>query len=97
PEADGQRFLAVLRDERDLVLEAVLLAQHGQNVRFEHPGELGCRIGLQVQRNVTCVHEMTPSRLAMSFAADTSRRSQCAMIYYLCQVEIGRASCRERV
>src|SRR5437667_407263 len=73
PQADGQHVLAILRDERDLVLEAVLLAQHGQNVRFEHPGELGGRIGLQVQRDVTSVHEMTPSRSAMNFgAADTS-------------------------
>src|SRR5712691_3884706 len=34
PQTDRDRFGAVAGEERDLVLEAVLLAQYGQDVRF---------------------------------------------------------------
>src|SRR2546427_12603246 len=56
PQTDRDRFGAVGGEERDLVLEAVLLAQHGQDVCFQRPRELRGRIGLEVQRDIACVH-----------------------------------------
>src|SRR5207249_8060138 len=56
PQTDRDRFGAVGSEERDLVLEAALLAQHGQDVCFQRPRELRGRIGLEVQRDIACVH-----------------------------------------
>src|SRR5690348_195882 len=56
PQADGKGFLAVRCDERDLIREPGPLPKQGQNVFLERLRELTCRIGLQVHRNVACVH-----------------------------------------
>src|SRR5882762_6544773 len=56
PQADGKGFLAVLCDERDLVREAGALPKQGQDVLLERLRELTRRVGLQMHRNVACVH-----------------------------------------
>src|ERR1051326_4104556 len=56
PETDGDRPLAILGHKRQLVLEAVLFAQHREDVVLEGPGKLGARAGLQVNREISCVH-----------------------------------------
>src|SRR3989442_6571 len=56
PQTDRNRFGAVRREERNLVLEAILLPKQGQDVLLERPGELTGRIGLQMQGHIACVH-----------------------------------------
>src|SRR6185436_4360709 len=56
PQADGERILAARPDERDLILEAILLPQHGQDVLLERLGELGGGVGLEIDGHIPCVH-----------------------------------------
>src|SRR2546429_7195895 len=56
PQTDRNRFGAVRGEERNLVLEAILLPKQGQDVLLERPGELSGRIGLQMQGYIACVH-----------------------------------------
>src|SRR5438093_1036186 len=47
-------------NERNLVLETILFPKQGQDVLLERLGELTGRVGLQMQRHITCVHISTP-------------------------------------
>src|SRR5688572_23184649 len=49
PQADGDGFLAIRLYEGDLVLEAVLLAEHRQNVLLERLGKLTRGVRLQIE------------------------------------------------
>src|SRR5256885_10439823 len=56
PQTDRNRFGAVRGEERNLVLETMLLPKQGQDVLLERPGKLTGRVGLQMQRHIACVH-----------------------------------------
>src|SRR2546421_5882032 len=60
PQTDRNRFGAVRGNKRNLVLEAILFPKQGQDVLLERLGELTGRVGLQMQRHITCVHISTP-------------------------------------
>src|SRR5213593_2482796 len=60
PQTDRNRFGTVRGNERNLVLETILFPQQGQDVLLERLGELTGRVGLQMQRHITCVHISTP-------------------------------------
>src|SRR5437667_7068497 len=56
PQTDRNRFGAVRGNERNLVLEAMLLPKQGQDVLLERLAELAGRIGIQMQGHIACVH-----------------------------------------
>src|SRR3989475_11851007 len=56
PQTDRNRFGAVRGHERNLVLEAILLPQQGQDVLLERLGKLTGRVGLQMHGHIACVH-----------------------------------------
>src|SRR5881392_3159946 len=60
PQTDRNRFGAVRGEERNLVLETMLLPKQGQDVLLERPGKLTGRVRLQMQGHITCVHIATP-------------------------------------
>src|SRR5207249_11953287 len=76
PQTDRHRFGAVRGEERNLVLEAILLPKQGQDVLLERPGKLTGRVRLQMQGHITCVH-ITPLAIptctSMTTAISTSR------------------------
>jgi hypothetical protein len=57
-------------EKRDLVLEPVLFAQHREHIVFQRAGEFGGLVGLEMQRDVACVHESTPSASSMNLHHD---------------------------
>src|SRR5712691_5778485 len=60
PQTDRNRFGAVRGNERNLVLEASLFSQQGQDVLLERLGKLTGRVGLQMHGHIACVHISTP-------------------------------------
>src|SRR2546430_15110813 len=60
PQTDRNRFGAVRGEERNLVLETMLLPKQGQDVLLERPGKLSGRVGLQMQGHIACVHISPP-------------------------------------
>src|SRR6266516_3185199 len=56
PQTDRNRFGAVRGHERNLVLEAILFPQQGQDVLLERLGKLTGRVGLQMHGHIACVH-----------------------------------------
>src|SRR3989442_6766635 len=94
PQTDRDRFGAVGGEERDLVLEAVLLAQNGQDVRFQRPPELRGRIGLEVQRDIACVHiDSLATNMNLRTTDDSLATVTLLRCNYLCQVYDPRRQC----
>src|SRR5260370_40231233 len=62
PQTDGDGVLAVWIEERELVGEAGLFPKSRQDVLLDRPGEVISGIGLQVHRNLSCVHIQSPWR-----------------------------------
>src|SRR6267378_4889280 len=56
PEADSERFLPALSNERDFVLESFLFSKQGEDVLLKALGELRNAIGLQMHGNSACKH-----------------------------------------
>src|SRR2546426_6960573 len=89
PQTDRDRFGAVGGEERDLVLEAVLLAQHGQDVRFQRPRELRGCIGLELQRDIACVHiDSLATNMNLRTTGDSlaARTVACLTIFVKCTI-----------
>ena len=56
PHTDGHRFRAAWDDEHNLVLEALLLAQQGNDLFLERLRKLRDTIGFQLQGNFASTH-----------------------------------------
>src|SRR5712691_7552893 len=56
PQTDRNRFGAVRGNARNLVFEAILFPQQGQDVLLERLGKLTGRVGLQMHGHIACVH-----------------------------------------
>src|SRR5713226_1063106 len=56
PEADSERFLPALSNERDFVLESFLFSKQGEDVLLKRLGKLRNAIGLQMHGNSACKH-----------------------------------------
>src|SRR3989442_12164959 len=92
PQTDRNRFGAVRGNERNLVFEAILLPQQGQNVLLERLGKLTGRVGLQMHGHIACVHIdslATPTRTYVT----TTRACAC---YSVSPLSISRPCHRPR-
>src|SRR6267143_4312029 len=71
PQADRDGFGAIGSEKGNLVLEAGLLAQHRQDFVLERAGEIGAFVGLEMQRDVACVHRSSFTAFSMNIASLT--------------------------
>src|ERR1043166_6966018 len=56
PKTDGDRLVAFRGDERDLILESLLLPEHGDNIVLERAGKFRRTIPLQLYGDVARIH-----------------------------------------